>query len=200
MFRNIAMHASFFFLASIIAFTSPGCGNSKTRSSIPVITETPLQPSGLANTNGKPSNSVPDPGEVDGTVEAFTVAGGDLENSFLNQPAPYVFLTFASKNETVEKVELPDEAKKLVNDFWKTALNYRLKTEVYRTKTAQEEVDLGMALFQAAERSSQGFQKVEVKTPTGKRVISHEEARGLISFISQAAMTVTEQAKKQKGN
>jgi hypothetical protein len=157
--------------------------------------------SNRVNTISVPVNSVSNPGKVDGVVETFTATEEDLENSFLNQPVPYIFLNFTLKDGAVEKVELPDEARKFANDYWKAALVYRLNMDInHPPSDGQTYMDTEGNYLRAAERAVQGFQKIKIKTPTGTRVISDEEAGGLIRFISQAAMTVTEQAKEQKVN
>lgn len=195
MFRNTIQSFFIVTLASIL-ITTQGCGRSNTQAQSTSGADSGPAP---ANVGAVPVNSVPDSGNVNGVVETFTAAEGDFENSFLNQPAPYIFLNFTSRDGTVEKVELPAEAKKLANDYWKTALRYQLSTHINRSGSAQKEYDAGVAYFQAANKADQALQKIEINTPAGTRVISYEEARGLIRFISHAAINVTTQAKVQKG-
>jgi hypothetical protein len=195
MFRNTVRSFLMVTLASIL-ITNTGCGRSDMQAQ---STSGANSRPALVNVGAVPVNSVPDSGNVDGVVETFTPAEGDLENSFLNQAVPYIFLNFTLKDETVEKVELPDEARKVANDYWKAALIYRWKADINRPPDSRTYVDTQVNYLQASNNADRGFQKIRLNTPTGTRVISYEEAHGLIRFISHAAITVTEQAKEQKG-
>jgi hypothetical protein len=167
-----------------------------------------------ANANGNPKNSgYGSNGKVTGKILPFNFMGEDLKTSFVNQPLPEIWLTFSIENKSAMqnsspeelKVDLPIEAKELLNLYWKDSLQYKFNTEIapkpgVEQPSAEQYKEEMSKIVSAASRTKNELQKILITTPTEKRNISYEEAGELISFISSSAIELTNQVKQQKSN
>lgn len=145
-----------------------------------------------------------DEAKIDGKLEKINLPDLKLE-TFISQPAPHIWFVFPCQETEKEKcaensftMELNNEAKNLLSDYWRKALTY-----IYKSYLKKDEYMLDGDIYYktATEHSNNSFEfernikKVFIEAPKRKRQISDGEAWEIIGFINKSAFEIAKQAK-----
>jgi len=138
--------------------------------------------------------------KAEGEVKPFKRTHSDLKASVMAHPIPEATLVFTlkDKKETKVIVQLPDEARKLLQECWHAELMfYYLRTfEIHDLPTRINE---RMAFGNLVEDTHAKLQELTIDTPTGRRKISFNEAVRLTHLLNNSAQCVVNEAKDSVG-
>lgn len=144
-----------------------------------------------------------DEADIDGKLTKTNIPNLEME-TFISQPAPEVWLVFSCQKKVEEKcpensytLELNDEAKNLIKDYWRKALTFSYKS-VLKRKEFVTDGNVGIKLdtehFNNSQKFAENIKKLSIDAPNGKRFIANKEAWKLVGFINKSAAEVTEQS------
>ncbi|MGA9994632.1 MAG: hypothetical protein WBP93_04410 [Pyrinomonadaceae bacterium] len=148
-------------------------------------------------------------GKAAGVVQPFKLKKRSLKAALLAHPVPEVWLVFAENSnkgqppstaseskEAFITVQLPPEAKSILNSFWKVALEYEYYRVFEKKKhSVQDNTDRFLAWAYYHEGMIGKLRQVEIDAPGGRRTISDDEARELLPFTHKAAIDLMEREK-----
>lgn len=149
-------------------------------------------PGARANTLNTNQTRPGDPAKIEGDFPADEVLTGELKYlQVIEMPA----IRFAFKTGNVE---MPSGAKDILKTHWKDALKYYYDDYFDKPKDATSLYNRERAWTRYCSETDKKLQEVSVPAPDGSRAISPEEARGIHSFLNQAAEQVIDKAKAVK--
>lgn len=169
--KGFAITATFWALFAVCF--SFGCAESALDlSSVPKKDVHFGTPTSISKTGSKLIHEIP--GRTRGIVRGESVNQGGVRWNKMTPPK--VWLEFdveqEGANESVEivKVELPEDAKVIIDDFWRFwNKRYDLKSNILELN-----------------HTTYNLHQVEIETPAGKRPISLDEAKDLVDFMVEA--------------
>jgi hypothetical protein len=128
-----------------------------------------------------------DEAKIEGSVPDYK----DVELTTSNLDSfemPKVKLVFSAK--IIEFDELPDDAKKTIQSFWKESLNHFLNDKINKPLTAQagiDNLDKWSDYFVKVQRE---IQKSSIEAPSGKRLIYDSEALNILGFLNKTSLAI----------
>ena len=146
-------------------------------------------PGGRANTLITNVARVGDPAKIEGDSPDYDVPFSELKH-ILTLDAPPVRFVFRTAT-----VEMPPDAKDILKTHWKDALKYYYDGYFDRPKDASSLYERERAWAKYCGETDRKLQEVSVPAPDGSRAITAEEARGIHSFLNQAAQQVIDKSK-----
>lgn len=128
----------------------------------------------------------------------ITVPKNATQDVILSQSAPVIALSLPCDKEkndcvTTTQIELPEVAQKIVAEYWKSALAYRLDAK--KVRDAQNSYNLMKKHSVSSEEFRRAIREIDVQAPSGTRKISHAEAEDITAFINMTSHKVVEHAK-----
>lgn len=144
---------------------------------------------GRANTLNTNQTRPGDPAKIEGDMPDYDVPFSELKH-ILTLDAPNVRFVFKTAT-----VEMPADAKDILKTHWKDALKYYYDAYFDKPKDASSLYDREQAWTKYCAGTDKKLQEIDVPAPDGTRAITAEEARGIHSFLNQAAQEVIDKSK-----
>jgi hypothetical protein len=149
-----------------------------------------------ANTYGARANTLNtnqtrpgDPARIEGDMPDYEVLTAELKYiQTFDVPA----VRFAFKTGSVE---MPSGAKDILAAHWKEALKYYYDDYFNKPQDASSLYDRQRAWAKYCGETDKKLQEISIAAPDGSRAITAEEARGIHTFLNQAADQVIDKAK-----
>lgn len=144
---------------------------------------------GRANTLNTNQTRPGDPAKIEGDVPDYDVLLADLKY-LQTLPPPTPRFTFKTGS-----VEMPSGANDILKIYWKDALKYYFDDYFNKPQDASSLYDRQRAWAKYYSETDKKLQEISVAAPDGSRAITLEEARGIHTFLNQAADQVIDKAK-----
>lgn len=147
-------------------------------------------------------------GNVAGEHPTLIINGSDLKDTLLAQSAPDVWLVFNNlaessetgnqrpNNKSTVRVDLPLQGKQLLSLYWIAALSYQYDVKFKQMSGVNDYSQRATALRNSYRMTVRELKNVAVDAPSGKRMISHNEAADLVTYVGTAAADMIDQTKK----
>lgn len=124
---------------------------------------------------------VPDYGEYDRDLEIM-----------MKLPRPRLMLV--SEGAPEQKLGLPEEAEKILDDHWREAIKFFYNDEYVPTGSAQNQGNRDTAWGRFCSATGQALQKVNIEAPGGKRTLSQTEASELWASLNRSAVKLVKKS------
>lgn len=152
-------------------------------------------------------------GKAAGVVSPFHLTGRNLREAVITHPYPEVWLAFAVRSPTEAprdapsddnaaalRVELPPEAKRVLQSQWGMALAANYDLEFGGITEAGVRAQHSVTIINSSMNAALELRKILIDAPDGRRPISHDEADDLARFIGASAFDVIKQAQVYDAN
>lgn len=130
--------------------------------------------------------------KIDGNIPDYEIKETGLE--YL-QPLQVPDVYFVNK-ENNSKLQLPTEAKTILNTHWKEAIKFFYNEQYNKSSTAQEGYDRDTAWSNYFLKNQKKLQSISIETSSERRNISYTEAQKLLGFLNKAAGEVVKNFKQ----
>jgi hypothetical protein len=161
---------------------------------------------GLLSVCSKNANNANNPGGRANTLNTNVTRPGDparIEGDFPDYDVPFSELKYIQTLDVPNVrfvfktaiVDMPPDAKDVLTTHWKEALRYYYDDYFNKPQDATSLYDRERAWTKYCSETDKKLQEYSVRAPDGSREISQEEARGIHSFLNQAAQQVIDKSK-----
>lgn len=146
-----------------------------------------------------------DEAKIEGIFEIQNLSDANL-NTILDHPTPRFQLVIGclkmeleeNCKESAFRVELSEEAKMLIEKYWRDSLTFRYNTIIQSVPDANAGYRLDAEFFNLTTEFERGIEKTTLVTPKGKRQIYSAETGEITKSINIFAAKVIAKAKNTK--